>query len=227
MGKLLAVGFDLDGTLFDHRGAAQAGLDGFLRSLGVDPCQETRATWFIAESEQFERWRAGLISFQEQRRERLRIVLSMIGLSIPMNVEDLDELFEVYLSAYREAWRPFPDSAEVLATLRAAGYRIGVLTNGTQEQQIDKLHTIGLSSAIDVVCTSEQIGVQKPDPRAFLELAQRLDVVPSACLFVGDSADQDIAGARKAGMQALLIDRYGDHTAGIASAVRSTLANDR
>jgi putative hydrolase of the HAD superfamily len=78
-----------------------------------------------------------------------------------------------------------------------------------------------------VVCTSEQIGAQKPDPYAFVEFAKRLEILPSACLFVGDSAEQDIAGARGAGMRALLINRYGNHAEGIASAVQAELSIDR
>lgn len=203
------------------------GLDWFLRSLGIKPTEELRSAWFTAESEQFERWRVGQIGFQEQRRERLRIVLPMIGVSIPSDVGHLDELFRKYLRAYRAAWRPFSDSADVLRTLRASGYCVGVLTNGTHQQQVDKLTVIGLLAAVDVVCTSESIGAQKPDPRAFLEFAKRLAVAPSACLFVGDSAEQDIAGARVVGMRALLINRYGDHAGGIASAVQAELASDR
>ena len=217
VGNLRAVGFDLDGTLFDHRSSARMGLDWFLSGLGTESTEELRTAWFAAESEQFERWRAGQISFQEQRRERLRIFLPMIGLSAPSNVGHLAELFSEYLRSYRAAWRPFSDSAEVLRILRESGYRVGVLTNGTQEQQVDKLTVIGLLGAFDVVCTSEQIGAQKPDPYAFVEFAKRLEILPSACLFVGDSAEQDFAGARGAGMRALLINRYGDHAEGIAS----------
>ena len=156
------------------------GLDWFLRRLGIEPTEEVRAAWFTAESEQFERWRAGQIGFEEQRREPLHIVLPMIGLSAPLDVGDLD-----------------------------------------------KLTVIGLLGAVDVVCTSEQVGAQKPDPRAFLEFAKTLEVAPSACLFIGDSAEQDIAGARGVGMRALLINRYGDHSGGIASAVQAELASAR
>ena len=227
MGKLLAVGFDLDATLFDHRSSARIGLDWFLSGLGTESTEDLRTAWFAAESEQFERWRVGQIDFQEQRRERLRIFLPLIGMSTPSNVDHLDDLFSEYLHFYREAWRPFADSAEVLRVLRESGYRIGLLTNGNQKQQVDKLTVIGLLGAFDVVCTSEQIGAQKPAPSVFVEFAKRLEVLPSACLFVGDNVEQDIAGARAAGMQALLINRYGDQAEGIASTVQAELALDR
>jgi len=202
-----AFGFDLDGTLFDHRGSASRAVDALLRGLGVESSQAARALWFAAEDSQFEEWRAGRISFQEQRRRRLRMVLPAVRLAVPDADDDLDALFEDYLRAYRAAWRAFPDAVAVLATLRAHGFRIGVLTNGSEQQQVDKLRVTGLYDLIDVVCTSEAIGVNKPDPRAFEALAERLGVAPSECFFVGDHPDQDVAGARAAGMSAALIDR--------------------
>lgn len=221
---LRAVGFDLDGTLFDQRRSAEAGLDAFLRMLGVAPSPRSRLTWFAAEELHFERWRAGEITFQEQRRERLRTVLPHLGLEPPADVAGLDELFDSYLTAYRRAWRPFPDSVRLLTTLRSAGLRVGVLTNGTEEQQLDKLRTVGLLNLLDVVCTSERIGAQKPDPKAFQAFAHELGVPPDACLFVGDNPGHDVAGASAAGMQPLLVDRYDEHADGIALAVEEALS---
>lgn len=224
MGKLRAVGFDLDGTLFDHRGSAHAAVDAFLRGLGVSPSSDARRIWFDAESEQFERWRAGQISFKEQRRERLTQVLPSLGLPAPRDATELDKLFAVYLRAYRAAWRAFPDSLELLRSLRSRGYRIGILTNGTEEQQLDKLNVIGLATEVDVVCTSERIGAQKPEAFAFATLARELGVTPDQCLFVGDNADHDFAGALAGGMRALLIDRYVAHADGVAEAVDAVLS---
>lgn len=79
MGVLRAVCFDLDGTLFDHRGSARAGATHFLESLKVAAAESALDSWFAAEDEQFERWRSGQISFQEQRRERLRTAQPSLG----------------------------------------------------------------------------------------------------------------------------------------------------
>lgn len=223
MGTLRAVGFDLDGTLFDHKGSAEAGVEAFFLSLGVTPSPEARQEWLTAENKHFERWRTGQISFQEQRRERLRTVLPLLGINPPTAVSQLDELFEVYLRAYRHRWRAFPDSRELLTGLRASGYRVGLLSNGSEEQQLDKLRRTGLADALDVVCTSEGIGVQKPDARAFNALADGLGVHVSECMFVGDNAAHDVAGARTAGMCGLLVNRYEVHSGGITEAVLSEL----
>lgn len=206
MGAPRAVCFDLDGTLFDHRGAARAGATRFLEDLGLAATESTLAAWSAAEAEQFERWRSGQISFQEQRRARLRAVLGPLGIRLPRDDDGLDRLFAGYLRSYRASWRAFPGSVSLLRGLRADGYRLGLLTNGIEEQQLDKLARTGLDGAFDVVCTSERIGFQKPDERAFRTLAEELDVDTADCLFVGDDLVHDIAGARAVGMRAVLVD---------------------
>lgn len=219
MGVLRAVCFDLDGTLLDHRGSARAGATHFLESLGVAATESALDSWFAAEDEQFERWRSGQISFQEQRRERLRTVLPSLGCQPPSDLTSLDSLFDGYLRSYRASWRAFPESVPLLQELRGRGYRLGLLTNGAEAQQLDKLAHTGLDGAFDAVCISERIGFQKPDERAFLTLAHELGVDASDCLFVGDNALQDLAGARSAGMDGLLINHYAEEALGIETAV--------
>lgn len=218
-----AIGFDLDGTLLDHRGSATAAVDEFLLLLGITPSDEARQVWFTVEEAEFERWRTGLIGFQEQRRNRLRRVLPALGISAPEHPAELDRLFEDYLVAYRNAWTAFPDSVSVLSSLRLRGYRLGILTNGSQEQQLDKLRAIGLLELVDVVCTSELIGFQKPDRRAFEILAARLGVEPADCIFIGDNPEHDVAGARLAGMQAALVDRHQAGAAALQAALDTIL----
>lgn len=219
-----AVGFDLDGTLFDHHGAASEAVDTLIRSFGVEPSARVRQVWFENEDAEFERWRLGEISFQEQRRRRLRAVMLALGLSPPGNDGGLDALFEEYLAAYRSSWKPFHDSAEVLVDLRRRGFKLGVLTNGAQGQQVDKLRTVGLHDLVDVVFTSEALGVQKPNPRAFRALAEGLGVLPTQCVFVGDHPEHDVAGAKAVGMEAVLIDRYTTDRVGLAVTLGKTMA---
>jgi len=219
-----AVGFDLDGTLFDHHGSARSAAVHFLDSLGVVASDSTLASWFAAEDEHFERWRSGEISFSQQRRERLRGVLPPLGVRVPADDVDLDELFGRYLRAYESSWQAFPDALPLLRSLRAAGHRVGLLTNGTETQQLAKLRHTGLLDELDVVCTSERIGFSKPDARAFAALASELGVEPATCLFVGDDPAKDADGARAAGMQALLVDAHRRRGLPIRELVSSVIA---
>lgn len=223
MRRIRAVGFDLDGTLFDHHGSATAAATGFLASLAIVPTEGALAAWFEAEHEFFERWRLGQLSVHDQRRERLRSVLPQFGAEVPTEACDLDALFDRYLVGYRAAWRAYADSASLLRQLRALGFRVGLLTNGTEAQQLDKLGRTSLLAAFDAVCISEQIGAQKPAAAAFQRLAAELRVDVDECLFVGDNPEHDVAGATAAGMPALLIDRGPAGENAIADAVFGAL----
>ncbi len=206
-----AVGLDLDGTLVDHLGAARDAVDAFVTWMGAPASEQTRALWVEAEEEQFEQWRAGRISFQEQRRRRLRLFLPAIRIDLPSEDTELDALFGQYLLHYRAAWRPFPDAVQLLTTLHRQQIPVGVLSNGNHAQQLDKLASTGLDRYIGVVCTSELIGFAKPDPRAFQEFVNRLGVAHGDVVFLGDSPDHDIAGARAVGIRAGLVARNGLH----------------
>lgn len=207
MERIRAVGFDLDGTLFDHLGSAGRGVDAFYRELGINPSEDARRLWFHEEAKEFERWRSGHATFHEQRRRRLRSVLPKLGISAPNTAKELDDLFAKYLRAYRAEWAPFPDSLGLLQTIKNTGRRVGVLTNGSQDQQLDKIHAIGFGGIFDVISTSEQIGYQKPDVRAFYAFSSQLGVPVEECLFAGDHPEYDVDGARDAGMKAVLMDR--------------------
>ncbi len=215
-----AIGFDLDGTLFDHRRAARSGVAEFLSALGVAATDQAVDAWFAAEAVHFERWRSGLVGFAEQRRARLRDVLSGLDLAVPHGDAALDALFERYLAEYRSAWTAFPGVHDLLRDLRRRGYRLGLLTNGSTQQQTDKLDAVGLTDLLDVVCISERIGHHKPAPAAFAALLAGLDVRADECVFVGDDPVTDAEGARAAGIAVVLIESGCD----VASALSAALA---
>lgn len=139
-----AVGFDLDGTLFDHHESAAVAISKYVSSLGATPTPDLTQLWFTAETTYFDQWRTGHLSFAEQRRRRIRALHAALNLDCPDNDADLDAAFRRYLSEYESAWRAYPDAKELLSTLHTRGIRIGVLTNGNHDQQVDKLRRIEL-----------------------------------------------------------------------------------
>ena len=113
--------FDLDDTLFDHRGAAERGLRVWLAGLGLDGLLEDHVErWFALEAFHHERFQRGEISHVEQRRARIRAFLAELG---PADDAVADDTFAGYLACYRAAWSAFADAAAALAgrSRRAAG----------------------------------------------------------------------------------------------------------
>ncbi len=107
-----------------------------------------------------------------------------------------------------EAWRVYDDVPPALERLRTAGVRLGVVSNW-DSNLVDVLRMLGLDRHFETIGVSHLEGVEKPDPRFFRVVLERMGVAPRDALHVGDRPDMDLAGARAAGVDALLIDRRG------------------
>ena len=105
----------------------------------------------------------------------------------------------------------------VLASLRSS-WRLGILTNGLPRVQALKVDALGLPRLVDSVVYAEDHGAGKPGPRSFLEIAARVGVPTSRCVFVGDDLWKDVHGARQVGMRTVRIRR------GPASSTRDSVA---
>lgn len=113
-------------------------------------------------------------------------------------------LFDHY--AHRDAWRVFPDVPDTLAALRARGLRLVVVSN-FDARLGPLLGDLGLAPSFHHVEHSSHAGVAKPDPAIFHAALRAIGVAPGAALHVGDSARNDVEGARAAGLRAALLDR--------------------
>jgi putative hydrolase of the HAD superfamily len=97
---------------------------------------------------------------------------------------------------------------ESLARLRAAGIRLGVVSNS--DGRVDQaLAAAGLAEYFEVVIDSGQVGYEKPDPRIFQAALDTLGVRPEEAVYVGDLYEVDVIGARAAGLAAVLLTPTG------------------
>lgn len=99
--------------------------------------------------------------------------------------------------------RPYPGILRLLATLRAKGQRLGVCTNKPKVATDAILEALGLADYFDCVIGGDSLSRIKPDPAPVLAVLDRLGVLPSASLFIGDSRN-DLEAARAAGMKVWL-----------------------
>jgi putative hydrolase of the HAD superfamily len=208
MPTISAVIFDLDDTLFDHRGAADIAVLEWLRALEAATSDELVALWVDAENRHVAAWNRGEVAFDEQRRRRVREMLDHVGLP---DREDalVDALYANYLSHYERNWRSFDDAETGLAAVADAGLPFAVLTNGADHQQRQKLTATGLDRLIPRMHCCDLVGFAKPDPRSYRAVCDWLGLSYGEVLHIGDRHDLDVAGAREAGLQALHLDRYG------------------
>ena len=117
---------------------------------------------------------------------------------------------EVSAATLVEAIRfaPYDDALPALASLRSLRARLICVSNWDCSLR-SVLRRCGLEPALDGVVSSAEAGSRKPDPGIFTAALALAGCEPREALHVGDTAEEDLDGARAAGVRALLIDREG------------------
>ena len=136
-------------------------------------------------------------------RQYHSLMLEELGLE-----DERHQLIDTILAAQYapDSWELYPDVLLAVGELRAAGVRLGILSDwGSNLLPI--IEGLGLTTELDFVIASGAVGVAKPDPAFFRLAAARAGVPPGESLMVGDSIRADVEGARSAGMDAILIRR--------------------
>jgi len=102
----------------------------------------------------------------------------------------------------------FPEVHETLATLRAAGYRLAILSNWSWH--LDALcTTLALDPYFEEIVISSRVGFSKPHPGIFAHALARMGVGARATIHVGDNPIADVGGALGVGITPVLLDRTG------------------
>lgn len=200
-GALRAVLFDLFGTLVprypveEHRESLRR----MGEALGVDRARFAEV-WVLRLEERIRGSCSDL-------RECIRRVLEEIGAEA--DDQGLAEAERVRLEFVRSCVVPFGDVEPSIRELRSMGLKIGLLSNSSPEVP-GIWRSLEVSRLIDVHVFSCELGIAKPDPRAFLVASSMLGTRPEEVVFVSDGPLAELEGARKVGMRVVMIDRYGN-----------------
>jgi putative hydrolase of the HAD superfamily len=98
---------------------------------------------------------------------------------------------------------------DVLHLLRAGGHPLALVSNATSETAEAWPHS-PLAELFDVAVFSCDVGLAKPDPAIYRIAADRLGAEPTDCVFIGDGADDELAGAAAVGMPTLRTTQFND-----------------
>lgn len=139
---------------------------------------------------------------------------------LPAELDLPSEHHETFIDGYlaRDGWKTFQLFDDVLDVIDHIGrheLRIGVLSNNDEVAQ--HVERMDVQHRFEIVVSPSTFGVGKPDPLIFTRTAEQLGVAAVRTIYVGDSYDNDVVGARAAGMTPVLVDHYGinldDHDA--------------
>ena len=204
---LRVVTFDAAGTLIRlvrPPGVIYAEVAG-LFGLSLDPerVQEAfRTTWktFAPPAES-----AGPLPDDDRDWWRELVVRTMKAAGY--RIDPFDDYFKAVYQAFARpgVWELWPDVPLIIVRTHALKDTDRIISN-FDRRLYDVLAQLGIREAFEHVIISSEIGVRKPAARIFKEAAQRFNVDVNEILHVGDELDSDFAGARAAGLDALLVD---------------------
>jgi putative hydrolase of the HAD superfamily len=137
-------------------------------------------------------------SLSDLRERCAAIVSGKLGIEVRV-----DELVDAI------RFEAYPDAIPALRGLRDRGQRLVAVSNW--DCSLPKvLERCGLGDLLDGAVSSAVAGVRKPDPAIFAPALELAGCAPEEALHVGDTPEEDVSGARAAGIRPLLIDRDGD-----------------
>ena len=216
-----AVLFDLDDTLLDYSTARDAGVRAWVQEVdAARPAGDAVRVWRELEEHHFRRYSAGEVSFDDQRRARLRGFWPHLSEAAD---EELDHAFAAYFAHTEAAWSPVPGAVEAVRAL-ALRMPVGVLTNGHTDLQARKLRVLGLADV--PLFASSELPAPKPDVRAYEAACTEMGSAPLRTVMVGDDLTNDVEGAMLAGLRAVWFCRgaAGTSPAPVISDLRELLA---
>jgi putative hydrolase of the HAD superfamily len=206
--RIEAVLFDLYGTLIDihtdeRRGRLWERLARYLRYQGLPADAAALRSDFFAAVRRSQRESA------EQYPEI--DVVAIFGALLRRLGCDAPEPFvvqvvQLFRALSMRRFGLFPDTLHCLQALRGHA-RIGLVSDAQRPFLEPELAMTGLAPLLDAVVVSSDHGYRKPDPRLFARGLELLGAAPKRAVYVGDNPLRDVAGARMAGMRAVLLRR--------------------
>lgn len=188
----LAVIFDLFYTLIDMRGVTTR--TSTSEMLGIDSDLWSRTVMEASPDH--------ALGVDADPVESVRKIAHAIDPAIPL--ERIRAAAVARPSRFREALlRVDPEPLAALTRLRAAGLRLGLISNAGLDE-IDGWDESPLAPLFDSALFSCHEKLMKPDAEIYLRAAQRLGVPPTRCLYVGDGGSREHEGANAVGMRTVL-----------------------
>jgi putative hydrolase of the HAD superfamily len=199
--KYSAVIFDLFGTLVPGLSNEEymVVLERMAASLSV-PVDDFNRVWFATARER----NIGVIPTIEANIER---VCQELG--VHAGDDGISQGTRLRFDFVRRIMQPRPDAIEVLSHLKSAGFKIGLISNCSPDTPVIWQDT-PFVPFFDVTIFSSSVGMKKPDPLIYNLAMEQLGVKPEDCLYVGDGASQELPGARRVGMNPVMVQVFGE-----------------
>lgn len=209
MSSTTTVLFNLDDTIFDNRYSVREGLRVVwsrftsFHELSIDDMEKEYLT--ILEEMRFSHVIFGKLTQTEVRNEIFKYLFLNRGEEIDFHTAN--NAAEIFRNKYIKIRRAVKGSEELLAAL-CARYKIGIVTNNSDDEADDKLGFTGYDKYISSVTTAQETGVGKPTAHIFRYALDKLGSAPADTVMIGNNWHWDIIGARDVGMKSIWLNNY-------------------
>jgi phosphoglycolate phosphatase len=178
---------DVDGTLVDSVPDLAYCVDEMMQRLGRSAWGEDKVRDWVGNG--------------VERLVRRALVGQLNGEPDEAEFEQAYPLFlELYAENTSQRSCLYPGVREGLDYLKAAGYRLGCVTNKAEQFTLPLLRDLGIHDDFEIIIAGDTLPKKKPDPLPLLHAAEQLGVAPVDALMLGDS-QSDVKAARAAGFQ--------------------------
>ena len=200
------ISFDADGTLWDFekvmRHALHCALTELRRLVPTTPDALSIETLIAIRNQVAEEQTGKMVKHEAIRLEGFKRTLESIGRP---DVDLANHLNALYLKHRFEDIQLFEDVLPTLDALQGR-YRLGILSNGNSYPD-----RCGLAGRFEFVVFSQDYGIEKPHPRLFEIAMKQARCTEQELLHVGDSLQNDVAGAKRAGVRSVWLNRQCQH----------------
>jgi len=179
---------------------------GYLKNSGLRVDFESFARRFVRVHEEAAA-RSDTFKIEIPMEEILAKTLSKFNVK-DLSTEFLQAASRFYFAPEIDAWQPYTDAVETLSKLAGNQLKLGLVSNARSEWAVNEiLNKYGLRRFFGVVITSAAMRIRKPRPDIFSKALRDLGVKAGESVFIGDSLEADISGARNVGMHSIYISR--------------------
>jgi len=196
--------FDLDNTLYDYKPVHEKALNEVYKILKkeIKISQKEFLKLFKISRAEINRELAGTASSHNRVLYFQRLVEKSHN-TIESDV--VLKLYNAYWDNFLKNMKLKKGVIQTLKKLKQLNIKTAIVSDLTTNIQLRKMSKLGITPFFDVLVTSEEAGSEKPNPIMFLLALNKLNVLPSEAIMVGDNPINDIEGGNSVGLDTILI----------------------
>jgi len=195
-----AIIFDLDNTLLNYTASELQSMQRTVAAHGLfeDESEEWQQFWSSYLQINFRHWMS-FVTNQGHHRSIEEVLIQSFRDTLQAEDQQILSLARTYWQNFCSTCIYEQDANEVLHYVNGS-YQLGIISNGIGEAQRQRLAAGNIDHLFNSIIVSDEVGIRKPNKEIFDIALEQMKLSAREVLFVGDSLQDDYAGARNSGI---------------------------